>query len=127
MRISDWSSDVCSSDLVAGDHHVARPGALGDPVVGGVEAGAHHHPLHERMHRQRDNAVGHHLHGPAVTLGDLEDLLLHRTGVGVDVDGAGLVAVLAYGHVLATLAPRPVVLALARLAGGAGPGDAVEI
>src|SRR3546814_3912487 len=24
MRISDWSSDVCSSDLVGGDHHVRR-------------------------------------------------------------------------------------------------------
>src|SRR3546814_12617897 len=26
MRISDWSSDVCSSDLVAGSHH-RHPGA----------------------------------------------------------------------------------------------------
>src|SRR3546814_5973392 len=40
MRISDWSSDVCSSDLLAGTGRVAslpapgtrgwRPGALGD-------------------------------------------------------------------------------------------------
>src|SRR3546814_2601559 len=28
MRISDWSSDVCSSDLQDGDHPVGRPGAL---------------------------------------------------------------------------------------------------
>src|SRR3546814_17381337 len=27
MRISDWSSDVCSSDLLAGDADVALPGA----------------------------------------------------------------------------------------------------
>src|SRR3546814_12916732 len=37
MRISDWSSDVCSSDLFAGelDHGFADLGALGDEAVEG--------------------------------------------------------------------------------------------
>src|SRR3546814_8291781 len=36
MRISDWSSDVCSSDLDAGDGN-AKPLVVGD---GGVEEGS---------------------------------------------------------------------------------------
>src|SRR3546814_1644070 len=34
MRISDWSSDVCSSDLVELHQHVVA----GDPQVGGAES-----------------------------------------------------------------------------------------
>src|SRR3546814_19890412 len=38
MRISDWSSDVCSSDLISDDLHVGmgmrrKPGTSGDGVV----------------------------------------------------------------------------------------------
>src|SRR3546814_7141588 len=49
MRISDWSSDVCSSDLVLGDRHEVV-GAVGDlegvrvaglALGGGGEEGAH--------------------------------------------------------------------------------------
>src|SRR3546814_9725624 len=43
MRISDWSSDVCSSDLVAaGDGQVEADGAVGGHrrLVGGLGAGA---------------------------------------------------------------------------------------
>src|SRR3546814_8273455 len=29
MRISDWSSDVCSSDLLVGGHHMVRAIAIG--------------------------------------------------------------------------------------------------
>src|SRR3546814_15664037 len=38
MRISDWSSDVCSSDLIA--RHLARHGFVSRvvPVRGGLEA-----------------------------------------------------------------------------------------
>src|SRR3546814_6982060 len=41
MRISDWSSDVCSSDLAVGDHFVVRPGekvATDGRVVEGTSA-----------------------------------------------------------------------------------------
>src|SRR3546814_3215523 len=53
MRISDWSSDVCSSDLLAGIEPSARgsalaPGAvpvaaavIGDPPVAAVGTGLH--------------------------------------------------------------------------------------
>src|SRR3546814_3799660 len=34
MRISDWSSDVCSSDLVCGDSHTSTHGALGTLAFG---------------------------------------------------------------------------------------------
>src|SRR3546814_8509875 len=35
MRISDWSSDVCSSDLHIAPHHVGHVRAPLDDVVGG--------------------------------------------------------------------------------------------
>src|SRR3546814_15714597 len=42
MRISDWSSDVCSSDLLAQRHHVARladdDGEDASPALGPGEA-----------------------------------------------------------------------------------------
>src|SRR3546814_4681470 len=48
MRISDWSSDVCSSDLVAGaldDDAVARPHAEAPDLVAVVQGDVrHHHP-----------------------------------------------------------------------------------
>src|SRR3546814_15455182 len=42
MRISDWSSDVCSSDLEAGDRHHDAIGVLADllDVVGRIAQGA---------------------------------------------------------------------------------------
>src|SRR3546814_17319854 len=42
MRISDWSSDVCSSDLLHGPAGEQRPvggEAAGMPVAGGIESG----------------------------------------------------------------------------------------
>src|SRR3546814_16383798 len=56
MRISDWSSDVCSSDLIDGIFHVGRRNVVVsalDPAIGrmaeraglGTQIGiAHHHP-----------------------------------------------------------------------------------
>src|SRR3546814_11286348 len=37
MRISDWSSDVCSSDLIG---RVIGPRGIGEPKIGHQEAGA---------------------------------------------------------------------------------------
>src|SRR3546814_2589529 len=39
MRISDWSSDVCSSDLVGRHEAEARPGLRADGAATGVVAG----------------------------------------------------------------------------------------
>src|SRR3546814_8359833 len=33
MRISDWSSDVCSSDLLRADHHCLHRSAPDDPAA----------------------------------------------------------------------------------------------
>src|SRR3546814_12305914 len=43
MRISDWSSDVCSSDLIDAFHFVEHLAGLhfGDPVLDVALAGAH--------------------------------------------------------------------------------------
>src|SRR3546814_3569765 len=44
MRISDWSSDVCSSDLHVGDRgalHLGRDDVLGGEIHGGAEEGVH--------------------------------------------------------------------------------------
>src|SRR3546814_1321677 len=49
MRISDWSSDVCSSDLLAGEHLAAGVGGFlrRDAIFDG---GAAHHLLHLLFH-----------------------------------------------------------------------------
>src|SRR3546814_16947199 len=39
MRISDWSSDVCSSDLLCGIHAPNREGEPPLPVLGEIEHG----------------------------------------------------------------------------------------
>src|SRR3546814_1433651 len=39
MRISDWSSDVCSSDLVCADCAMTQPGRHRDPRPAGRHAG----------------------------------------------------------------------------------------
>src|SRR3546814_3501704 len=62
MRISDWSSDVCSSDLIAGvavQHqlaagalqHCAQPGAIGERLASGYGA------VGERMVNQDDTEM----------------------------------------------------------------------
>src|SRR3546814_12115253 len=61
MRISDWSSDVCSSDLVG--QFVGLPGVARDPVVVGLLHGRllaqRLRPQEEREHeRDRDDGRG---------------------------------------------------------------------
>ena len=71
---------------VGGDHDVAGARRLGDPVVGGVEAVAHHHPLDQRMIGDADPAVADYLTPPPVPPRDPVNLVLHRAGVGIDQD-----------------------------------------
>src|SRR3546814_12258371 len=47
MRISDWSSDVCSSDLGCDDHMIFHLGMSGRWRTEGGEAGKHDHLLLE--------------------------------------------------------------------------------
>src|SRR3546814_7110912 len=48
MRISDWSSDVCSSDLLAGQilHHILAALRPGVPQLQQLSAGLHTHLSH---------------------------------------------------------------------------------
>src|SRR3546814_6292385 len=52
MRISDWSSDVCSSDLRGGVRQCGRP--LPDELVPGLDGGA----ADERLPRSEERRVG---------------------------------------------------------------------
>src|SRR3546814_6994357 len=49
MRISDWSSDVCSSDLV--EHALAE-----EDVADAEDVAQHHHHELQQHHRQRQPA-----------------------------------------------------------------------
>src|SRR3546814_4889815 len=62
MRISDWSSDVCSSDLTAFAHRMERGGRL--------FRFAHH------LHLERDSEG--HVTGVAATVEDLEEASVER-------------------------------------------------
>src|SRR3546814_12922723 len=77
MRISDWSSDVCSSDLDQAEHQVLGTEALDHPkdAAGGVEARLVRHRM-RRLHHL-DGAAG---NGVAVA-GDHQ--ALERCAVGV--------------------------------------------
>ena len=71
-----------------------RAGALGDPVVRLVHAGADHDALDHFISGNGDRAVGddEDFQRDAfkrVPLGDAINLLLHRAGIGVDVDDNG--------------------------------------
>src|SRR3546814_11442937 len=90
MRISDWSSDVCSSDLLAQRHHVARladdDGEDASPALGPGEAAARPGllaPLHlegavrdtdDAGHLDGDTALTDHLEG-VVAAGELVEHL----------------------------------------------------
>src|SRR3546814_4032551 len=66
LRISDWSSDVCSSDLASGDefgrdplvdHALRKPAVEGFAVLFSIQAGhAHRHAAH-RLHAAGDHDV----------------------------------------------------------------------
>ena len=71
---------------VGGDHDVARPGPFGNPIVGGVHAGAGGDPVDQRILRNADEPRGDHGDGKLMPRGDTVDLVLHRTGIGIDVD-----------------------------------------
>jgi hypothetical protein len=59
---------------------------FGDPIVRGVEAAVDDHPLDQRRLRHLHEAVGHHPNLQAIAACDPVDLVLHRAGIGIDVD-----------------------------------------
>ena len=66
------------------------PGALRDPVVGGVHPGAGRDALDQRILRHPDEVAGDHADRQAMAGGDAVDLVLDRAGVGVDIDAGGV-------------------------------------
>ena len=67
--------------------------ALRDPVIGGVEAAAHHDARDERVLRDAEGRVADQRHGHLPAPRDFVDFVLHRTGIRVDKNlghGGGL-------------------------------------
>ena len=71
---------------VAGDDHRPRIRLLDDPVVGRVELVADHHPINQHMIRHAHPHIADHADRHLAPPGDLVDLVLDGTGVGVDQD-----------------------------------------
>ena len=80
---------------IRGDDDVALAGALRDPVVGGVHAGAGGDALDQRILRHADEIARDHADRQAVPDRDAINLVLHRAGVGVDIDAGGVQVVMA--------------------------------
>src|SRR3546814_12290293 len=58
MRISDWSSDVCSSDLVPGEVLIAGPNLTkGEDHFGAVRVGENAHRVGDDVPRRQDDVV----------------------------------------------------------------------
>src|SRR3546814_2009577 len=80
MRISDWSSDVCSSDLrhVLADDPAARPRRHGEKIAAvegeavGGDGGGPRQEAHQRQHRNRLAGARFPDDGDEVALVDLE-------------------------------------------------------
>ncbi len=72
---------------VLGHHDVPRADTLGDPVIRNVRAVRDDGLGHERMAVKAEHAaVGHEMDMNPVPFGDPDDLVLHRAGVGIDID-----------------------------------------
>src|SRR3546814_19517531 len=103
MRISDWSSDVCSSDLVEGA--VAGEGEARAEVVAAADLGLgaeNHLQVAERgavEARPRHLGAGAVLASPGV--GEVDPAVLGDVGMESDVEQAALAA----GHHLRTAEP----------------------
>src|SRR3546814_5992445 len=77
MRISDWSSDVCSSDLLLG---------LGGGIDAGGDHGNPHAAFHVPVERRADDDVGLGVDFLADAVGRLVDLEQGQVGAAGDVD-----------------------------------------
>ena len=75
---------------VRGDDDIALAGALRDPVVGGIHAGPRSDALDQRILRHADEIARDHADRQAVPDRDAIDLVLHRAGVGIDIDAGGV-------------------------------------
>ncbi len=74
---------------IGGDHDSAGPRALRDPIVGDVGPRRNDDALDVGRARNHDRAVGDDEDLEPKTRRYAIDLVLHRTGVGVDIDAQG--------------------------------------
>jgi hypothetical protein len=72
---------------IGGDNHIARRRAFGDPVVGDIWARFDDDGFDQRIGRYANEAVRHHEDRRLEALRHAIDFILHRAGVGVDIDG----------------------------------------
>ena len=75
---------------VGGDHDIAFSGAFRDPVIGGVHPGTGRDALDQRIRRHPNEVPRDHADGKAMTGRDPVDFVLHRAGIGVDIDAGGV-------------------------------------
>src|SRR3546814_3283121 len=100
MRISDWSSDVCSSDLEIPSAHLAlmlqcREAALGSGELGLLQ-------IHERAHLVAGVTVGEVEHAVVERMeagqGDELELVAHRCQLALERSDGGVVEMLQIGR-----------------------------
>src|SRR6202012_5946129 len=84
-----------------------------DPIIGGIHAGAGRDALDQRVLRYADELTSYDAHGHAEPDRDAIDLVLHRAGVGIDIDAGGVrgfrhcPGMYSIGHEIARLATPP--------------------
>jgi len=80
-----FDASACQRNVRRDDDR-AWPCPLGDPVVRSIRARPDNNPLDPRRTWNQDRAVRDNENRQPIASGDAIDLILHRTGVGVDKD-----------------------------------------
>src|SRR3546814_5913380 len=76
MRISDWSSDVCSSDLIELDHRrqpILRLERLAHPGIGRTHSRAEDRPVVVLAQSEQIVEIGRHMRAVEITQADMKD------------------------------------------------------
>src|SRR3546814_20743826 len=100
MRISDWSSDVCSSDLVTDRLVIAVAGNAGKRPLFSAE---------ERVEMVRDDVASMDTHGAEVQVRAFDNLLIqfcHEVGASLMVRGLRAVSAYANAYQMAAMHRR---------------------
>src|SRR5437588_3076572 len=75
---------------IRSDDDIAWACALRNPVVGGIHAWAGRDTFDQRLPRHADEIAGNHADRQAMPDGNAIDLVLHRAGVGIDINPGGM-------------------------------------
>jgi hypothetical protein len=92
-RLAVGSDDIrarldaaCCKRDVGSDDDIAFLHPFRNPVVRGIHAAARGNPLDQRMVGHADEIARYHADRKAMALGDAINLVLHRAGIGIDVN-----------------------------------------